>query len=91
MSSKPRIQAESKSRANYNDNKHAYDSHHQDSRAHDNCYLSSDDKSRGDNCASVPSYCKASASVGSKVANENYYLSLDGKCPKKQRVTLVPR
>ena len=39
----------------------------------------------------MPSNGKASASAGSKVTDENYHLSLDGKCPKKQRVTFIPR
>ena len=52
--------------------------------------MSSDDESRGDNCTPVPSDGEVSASVESKVADDNYHLSLDGKCPKKQRVTFVP-
>ena len=38
----------------------------------------------------MPSNVKASASGGNKVVDENYHLSLDGKCQKKQRVTIVP-
>ncbi len=87
----PRNQAELKSHANYNDNKRALDSHHQDSRAHNNRYLSSNDESRRDNCTPVQSDGKVSASVERKVADNNYHLSLDGKCPQKQRVTFVPR
>ena len=67
-------------------NKHAHDSHHQDNR-----YLSSEDKLGKNNCTPMPSDNKASASGGSKVANKNYHQSLDGKCPKKERVTFVPR
>ena len=84
-------QAELKSHANYYNNKRAYDTHHQDSCAHSNRYLSSNNESRRDNCTPMLSNGKASASIGSKVANKNYHLSLDGKCPKKQRVTFAPR
>ena len=76
---------------NYNDTKRAYNSHHQDSRAHNNCYLSSYGESWGDNCTPVPSGGEASASIRSKVADNNYHLSLDDKCPQKQMVTFVPR
>ncbi len=34
---------------------------------------------------------EVSASVESKVADDNYHLSLGAKCPKKQRVTFVPK
>ncbi len=87
----PCNQAKLKPLANYYSNKRAYDSHHQDSHTHDNRYLSSGDELRRDSCTLVPSDGKASASVGSKVANKNYHLSLDGKCPKRQRVTFLPR
>ena len=60
----PRNQAKSKLGVSYNDNKCAYNSHHQDSRAQDNRYLSSNDESRGDNFTPMPSNGKASASVG---------------------------
>ena len=60
-------------------------------RAHDNRYLSSDNESRGDDRTPVPSDGKVSASIKSKVADDNCHLSLDGKCPKKQRVTFVPK
>ena len=85
----PRNQAESKLR----DNKRALDSHHQDMRANDNRYLSSDNESRGHNCTPVPSDGKASASVDSKVADDNFHLSLGTKFkrPKKHRVTFVPK
>ncbi len=85
----PRNQAESKLR----DNKRALDCHHQDMHAHDNRYLSSDDELRGDNCTSVPSGGKVSASVESKVADDNFHLSLGTKfkCPKKQKVAFVPK
>jgi hypothetical protein len=61
--------------------------------AYDNRYLSSDDESGGDNCTPVPSDGKVSASVKSKVAGNNFHLSLGTKfkCPKKQRVTFVPK
>jgi hypothetical protein len=77
----PRNQAESKLRTNYNGNKRALNSHHQDSHAHNNRYLISDNKLRGDSCTPMPSNGKVSASVKSKVADDNYHLSLDGKCP----------
>ena len=85
----PRNQAESKAR----DEKRAHDSHHQDMRAHDNRYMSSDDESRGEDCTPVPSDGEASASVESKVADDNYHLGLSEKfkSPKKRRVTFVPK
>jgi hypothetical protein len=85
----PRNQAESKSR----DEKRAHDSHHQDMRAHDNRYLSSNDELRGEDCTPVPSDGEASASVESKVADDNYHLGLSEKfkSPKKQRFTFVPK
>jgi hypothetical protein len=85
----PRNQAELKPC----NNKCALNSHHQDMCAQDNHYLSSNNKSRGDNCTSVPSNGKDSASVDSKVADDNFHLSLGTKfkCPKKQRVTFVPK
>ena len=84
-----RNQAESKSC----NNKCALDSHHQDMRAHNNCYLSSNNESRRDDCTLVPSDSEVSASVESKIADNNYHLSLGAKfkCPKKQRVTFVPK
>jgi hypothetical protein len=62
-------------------------------RAHNNRYLSSDDELHGDNCTPVPSNGEVSASVESKVADDNYHLSLGAKfkCSKKQRVTFVPK
>jgi hypothetical protein len=65
-------------------------------RAHDNRYMSSDDESRGEGCTPVPSDGKASASVESKVADDNYHLGLSGlseksKCPKKRRVDFAPK
>ena len=60
-------------------------------RTHDNHYLSSDDESRVDDCTPVPSDGEVSASAERKVADDNYHLSLGGKCPKKQRVTFVTK
>jgi hypothetical protein len=62
-------------------------------RAHDNRYMSSDDESRGEDCTPVPSDGEASASVESKVADDNYHLGLSEKfkSPKKRRVTFVPK
>ncbi len=80
-----------KPRANYNNNKCTYNSHHQDSCAHNNRYLSSDNELGGDNCTTMPSNGETTTSIGSKVADKNHHLSLDGKCPKKQKVTFVPR
>ncbi len=57
----------------------------------DNRYLCSINESHGDNCTPMPSNGEVSFSVESKVAEDNYHLSLDGKCPKKQRVTFVPK
>ncbi len=61
--------------------------------AHDNHYLSSNEESRRDNCTPVPSNGEVSASVESKVADDNFHLSLGTKfkCPKKQWVTFVPK
>jgi hypothetical protein len=61
--------------------------------AHNNRYLSSNDESHGDNCTIVPSNGKVSNSVKSKVADDNFHLSLDAKfkCPQKQKVTFVPK
>ncbi len=53
--------------------------------------MSSVDESRGDDCTPVPSNGEVSASVESKVADDNFHLSLGTKCPKKQRVTFVPK
>ena len=83
----PCNQAESRSR----DNKRALNSHHQDMGTHDNRFLSSNDESRGDNCTPVLSDSELSSSVESKGADDKYHLSLGAKCPKKQRVTFVPK
>jgi hypothetical protein len=76
----PHNQAESKS----SDNKCALDSHHQDMRTHDNRYLSSDDELRGDDCTPMLSDGEVSASVESKVSDDNYNLSLGASAPKSK-------
>ncbi len=56
--------------------------------------MSSDDESRGDDCTPMmPSDGKVSASVKSKVADDNFHLSQGAKFkfPQKQRVTFVPK
>ena len=68
-----------KSRANSN-GKRAHDALYQ----HDNRYASSDNESRGSHSTPMPSDGKISASGGGKIVDDNYHLSLDGKCPKKQ-------
>ena len=79
-----------KPRTSYNNNKHAYDSHHQDSCAHNNRYLSSNGESRGDNCTPMPSNGEASARVGSKFANKNYHLSLNGNLFPGNSTRVIP-
>ncbi len=71
-----------KSRANSN-SKRAHGAHYQ----HDNRYTSSDDESRGSNSTPMPSDGKISANGGGKFVDDNYHLSLDGKCPQKTKVT----
>ncbi len=55
--------------------------------------MSSDNESHVEDCTPVPSNGKASASIKSKVADDNYHLRLSEKfkCPKKQRVAFVPK
>lgn len=73
-----------KSRANSN-GKRAHGAHYQ----HDNRYASSDDESRGSDSTPMPSDGKISANGGGKIVDDNYHLSLDGKCPQKTKVTEV--
>jgi Zn-finger protein len=80
----PLNQAGSNPRAN-NNGKRAHDAHYQ----HDKRYASSDDESRGNLSTPMPSDGEISDSGGGKIVDDNYHLSLGGRCPKKTRVTKV--
>ena len=77
--SNPLNQAKLNPRTN-NNSKRAHDAHYQ----HDKRYASSDDESRGSHSTPMPSDGEGSASGGGKIVDDNYHLSFDGKCPKKQ-------